>query len=261
MLCKNCETNLNEKSDFCYQCGAKVIRNRLTIRNLFEHFSEQFLNYDNKFLLTIKHLFSKPEIVINGYVEGVRKKYINPITFFAISLTISGLYLFIIQKFFPNAMDFSQLYADENTQKIPAKTSSITLEYHSLLYFVLIPVLALISWVLFLKNNFNFTEHIVIYLYTMSMGSIITSIGSILILLTIPDIFFITSVLSILFLILFHCYLLKRVFQLNTTQIIIKTILFLIIFFFMCIVFSVLMIFTLVTFTDLTLQDYAPKKV
>lgn len=130
-----------------------------------------------------------------------------------------------------------------------------------MLYFVLIPVLALISWVLFLKNNFNFTEHIVIYLYTMSMGSIITSIGSILILLTIPDIFFITSVLSILFLILFHCYLLKRVFQLNTTQIIIKTILFLIIFFFMCIVFSVLMIFTLVTFTDLTLQDYAPKKV
>lgn len=61
MACKNCNTELTTDSEYCYHCGAKVIRNRLTIKNLFEHFSEQFLNYDNKFLQTFILLFKKPE--------------------------------------------------------------------------------------------------------------------------------------------------------------------------------------------------------
>ena len=100
MNCKNCNTNLSSDSDYCNKCGGKIIRNRLTIRNLFQHFSETFLNYDNKFLQTVKNLFVKPEDVIGSYGDGTRKKYINPISFFAISLTISGVYLLIFKKFF-----------------------------------------------------------------------------------------------------------------------------------------------------------------
>lgn len=64
MDCKNCNTSLVEIQNFCSDCGAKVIRNRLTIRNLFEHFSATFLNYDNKFLQTFIGLFTKPEEII-----------------------------------------------------------------------------------------------------------------------------------------------------------------------------------------------------
>lgn len=52
MNCKNCKTSLSDESDYCNSCGGKIIRNRLTIRNLFEHFSEEFLNYDNKLFQT-----------------------------------------------------------------------------------------------------------------------------------------------------------------------------------------------------------------
>jgi len=52
MNCKNCNITLTNEDNFCNNCGAKIIRNRITIRNLFETFSEQFLNYDNKFLQT-----------------------------------------------------------------------------------------------------------------------------------------------------------------------------------------------------------------
>ena len=63
MACENCETPLTTESDFCNHCGAKVIRNRLTLKNLFAHFGEQFLNYNNKFIQTIIYLFKKPEDV------------------------------------------------------------------------------------------------------------------------------------------------------------------------------------------------------
>lgn len=65
MDCKNCNTPLVENQNFCPVCGGKVIRNRLTIRNLFEHFSATFLNYDNKFLQTFICLFTKPEEIIS----------------------------------------------------------------------------------------------------------------------------------------------------------------------------------------------------
>ena len=86
MDCKNCSFLIQENDNFCPSCGGKVIHNRLTIKNLFEHFSEQFLNYDNKFLQTFIHLFTKPEVVIGGYINGTRKKYVNAISFFAISV-------------------------------------------------------------------------------------------------------------------------------------------------------------------------------
>ena len=81
MHCKNCNTALTKTQNYCFECGAKVIRNRLTIKNLLAHFSEQFLNYDNNFLKTFLHLFTKPEVVIGGYIDGTRKKHVNVIPY------------------------------------------------------------------------------------------------------------------------------------------------------------------------------------
>ena len=82
MECKNCSNQLSTNSDFCNSCGAKVIRNRLTLKNIFEHIIETFFNYDNKLLRTFIDLFKKPEKVIDGYINGVRKRYVNPISYF-----------------------------------------------------------------------------------------------------------------------------------------------------------------------------------
>ena len=97
MNCKNCHTDLQENDDYCKNCGGKVIRKRLSFKNLFEHLSETFFNYDNKLLRTFVQLIKNPEDVIVGYINGVRKKYINPISFFGLSLTLSG-FLFLLLK-------------------------------------------------------------------------------------------------------------------------------------------------------------------
>ena len=96
MNCKNCKTTLEESDDYCRNCGGKVIRNRLTIKSLFHHFSETYFNYDNKLLRTFLTLFSKPEEVIVGYINGTRKKYVDVIGYFALAITLSGLQIFFL---------------------------------------------------------------------------------------------------------------------------------------------------------------------
>ena len=73
MNCKNCNTSLLNNQKFCLECGAKVIKNRLTLKNIFEDINDQFISIDNIFLKTFIHLFTKPELVINGFIGGTRK--------------------------------------------------------------------------------------------------------------------------------------------------------------------------------------------
>ena len=133
MDCKNCNISIKDNDNFCPSCGGKVIRNRLTIKNLLAYFSEQFLNYDNKFFQTFIHLFTKPELVIGGYIDGVRKKYINPINFLAISLTLSGVYFFFFRDKLKQFVNNSDFYISEGQQKLTEEITNFTTEYNSLL--------------------------------------------------------------------------------------------------------------------------------
>jgi len=260
MTCKNCKTELTTESDFCNHCGAKVIRNRLTIKNLFEHFSEQFLNYDNKFFQTIIYLFKKPEDVIGSYVSGTRKKYVNPISFFAISLSISGIYMFFFQKYLTESFNMSDFYKYENQQKITEAMMSFTIEYNSLIYFVIIPALALISLVVFYNKKFNFTEHVIIYLYSMSLFSFLSILLTIFILLVFPSKYLFLSGFIYAFMFIYHAYILKRIFQLSAKQILIKTIIFIPLFFIFYLISSVLMVILVLLTGEISLQDLVPKR-
>lgn len=177
MNCKNCDTSLSKLINYCPLCGAKIVKKRLTIRNLTADVSEQFLNIDNKFLKTFLHLFTKPEIVIDGFINGTRKKYINVIQYLAISLTLLGLQLFILNKFYPDffnavlagSQDYFAMYPEESRPKMEEfMTNYYTFinEFQSLIYVIGIPITAFVTRLTFLKEKlYNFTEHIVINTY------------------------------------------------------------------------------------------------
>ena len=57
-------------------------------------------------------MFSAPHRVIGEYIGGVRKKYVNVISYFAIAITFSGIQIFIVRKFFPETLDLSILLPD-----------------------------------------------------------------------------------------------------------------------------------------------------
>lgn len=230
MNCKNCEKTLAEGNNYCNHCGAKIIRNRLTMKNLFESFSEQFLNYDNKFLQTFITLFSRPEAVIDSYINGTRKKYVNVVSYFAIAVTLSGIFFFIFLKFFPDALDTSQTFApgDQTAEQIEIarRVNQQIFEYQSLIFFLSIPILAFMSRLVFLKNKkYNYVEHMVISLYAYAQLSIAVIIVYVLTIWYTPA-FRVVIFMVLPLQILYYAFVLKRLYALSVVQIILKTLLF-----------------------------------
>ena len=228
MNCKNCQFQLNESDDYCPNCGAKVIRNRLTIKNLFEHFSEQFLNYDNKFLQTFLHLFTKPEIVIQSYIDGTRKKYVNVISYFAIAITVSGLYLFILNKFFPECLELPD-FMPSGQEEFQSNGMAFMQEYQSLLMMLYIPLYAIMAKMVFIGfKKYNYTELFVIFMYTQSQLSIVLAVLILLGALLGLN-FYIMSFISMPIMILYTAFCLYRLYKLNVQEMILRTLMFFIV--------------------------------
>ncbi len=231
MECKNCDGLISLSISYCPNCGAKIIRNRLTIKNLFGSFVAQFLNYDNKLLQTFITLFKRPEEVINGYINGVRKKYVNVISYFAIAITLSGLQIYVMQKF---PMDMGNyLNPDPNLAKIQQEMNESIFktvsEYQSLIMMLYMPFYALLARLIFLKNKtLNYTETMVLFMYAQAQISIVLAILTIIIVpIGVSMMFFGLAIVPIQ--ILYFAYCLKRVYNLSFAQILLKTLIFLII--------------------------------
>lgn len=226
MDCKNCSTFLSDKDKFCNHCGAKVILNRITFRNIFEDFSAQFLNYDNKFLQTFIALFKKPEDVIGTYLQGTRKKYVNVISYFAIAITISGLQLYVLNKYFPEVMDLSAVTA-AGSEEFSKQNLDFVNEYQAIIMMMLVPLYALMAQLVFLKvRKYNYSEHLVMFMYISSQTTILSALVTLIagvIGLSLGTISIITLPLQILF----SAYCLKRLYTLSLGGIILRTLLFL----------------------------------
>ena len=228
MNCKNCHTELVSDNDFCNRCGGKVIRNRLTFRNLFEHISETFFNYDNKLLRTLIDLFIRPEVVIGGYIDGIRKRYVNPISYFGLAITLTGLYLLILNKFFPESMDYSA-FAIEGQEEIQKRNVGFMQEYMSIFMMLYIPIYALIARITFIGlKKFNYTELLVVLLYWQSQLSIVSAV-----IVIITAMFGISQgIISMVLLpvmALYAAYIFKRLYKLSFGEIILRSLLFLVV--------------------------------
>ncbi|WP_430467652.1 DUF3667 domain-containing protein [Winogradskyella ouciana] len=222
MNCKNCNKDLRETQKFCDECGAKVIQNRLTPKVLAAQVNEQFISIDNKFFRTFIDLFKKPETVIEGYINGTRKKYIDVLQYFAISLTLAGIQVFLMTTFFREALEFDSEFLN-TIAKAPGNEHNPFLNsgfdgmtnYQGLIYIIMVPFSALGSWTVYYffgDKRYNFTEHMVINLYYSAQIIIVTAVFSILFLVFGLN-YLIVSALITLPTFIYFGFVLKRVFK------------------------------------------------
>jgi hypothetical protein len=220
MDCKNCHTNLRHNQKYCDECGAKILQNRLTLKVITNQINEEFLSLDNRLLSTFITLFTKPEDVIVGYINGTRKKYVDVLQYFAFALSLAGIQVFLMSTFFKEALDVNMYEGLENMpgqENNPFKDMDFGFftNYQGLFYIIGVPISAFSTWfVYYLLNErrYNFTEHIVINLYYSAQVIIITAFFSILFLLFGLNYLIVSTILTLPYFIYWY-FVLKRVFK------------------------------------------------
>ena len=208
MTCKNCENSLRTDFMFCPSCGAKVVPSRLTYKGLFADILERFFDWDNSFYRTVKTMTIHPEKVIGDYVDGVRRRFLNPMSYMGIALALSGFLFFIMKNYALDKIDFDVFGV--GTPPSSAKILDATLEYNSFIFVAYIPLIAIAGILSFNKRGYNLPEYIVSATYTLAHLSILTFPLSIFILWYIPEDYMVYSMINIALMIGFSLFVLIR---------------------------------------------------
>lgn len=258
MNCKNCEKPLRTDYSFCANCGAKIIRNRLSFKNLWFDITERYFNVDNTFLKTFLHLFSKPEVVIEGYIEGIRRKYLNPVSYLGIALTLSGFIVFLINKY-SNQIDFDVFESGMDSDAMKP-LMDFTMDFQAILFVLYIPMMAIASWLAFEGKKYNFTERLVVFMYTLAHYSLFVFVPSILLLIVVPELYGKFSMVFLLAMYLYSAYVIKRITKLKGINYWARVILFFVIFTIFYFSLSLVIMIFLMISGEISIQDFAPRK-
>lgn len=242
MSCKNCKTHLSEQDKFCPSCGAKIIKARLTLKGLIKELSSNVFSWDNKYLLTLLKLLIKPEIVLKSFVEGVRKKFTNPLSYLAICAAIGALLLNIfkepylelieaqtkqvVEAMTSMAGDPEEIYDEDNPFGNPSseeqvkgqrEVNTFMIQHFYLMSFLFLPFYTLISRIVY-RKPYNFAEHLVFNAYLQ--GSMIVA-NIFLIALSIiinPSLFWLFYPLTMVY----YLYSFTRFYKHNVGQVVLK---------------------------------------
>lgn len=237
--CKNCSFEINEKDSFCKECGAQIIRDRITIKKLLSNLLVT-LGWDSNFLITLRHLLYKPQIVFKEYINGTRKKYVDPFTFFAIAVAVS---LFVISQYSEQLIKMStklglqqtemtdsaltdkikevgsgEIFGYKNQEEFTKSMMKFQIKYYNLISFLLLPLYTLIAFLVF-RKPYNFGEHLVINTY---LQSIITFLGVLLFIFSLLSGINMIGTEIMILLFFYYSFAYKRLYKLTFGQLLLK---------------------------------------
>lgn len=157
--CLNCGAPVNGK--YCHQCGQKAHVNRLTAKALVDEVVHFFTHAEETFFKTTLHFIIKPGITSLNFIEGKRKRYQKPVSYF---LIWTGAYI-LLHNFIINIYHYP-LVLQPIGQTLLQEEANIMLRKH--FSFFMIPILilsALIIWLILGRPRLLFFELFTIALY------------------------------------------------------------------------------------------------
>lgn len=176
--CKNCNEPLIGK--FCHNCGEKVVeKTDFSLKTLFHQFIDGLFNIDSKGYQTFIHLLFKPWKLTAYYLEGIRKPFMKPIQVFLISnilffllLTQADILRIPAKYYFNSGRD---LHFEAKLSETGSSETELIQAYDNLstnlsksAVILIVPVLALIFYILFYKNHFLFGMHFIFAMHYLS---------------------------------------------------------------------------------------------
>jgi hypothetical protein len=175
--CINCGTE--SSSNFCFNCGQPMTVKRIRFTTMIRDAFEKFFGFDNMFVRTVWHGFSKPGLVAMTYIRGNRRAYIGPVGYFLIVTTIYLLYLNLVEVnmddyYGLNDPDFYGKQDKQQVEVIKKITRTITKSTRAV-SLINAMFFAFPLWAFFRKSGkINFTESLTAALYFSAQGIVLT---------------------------------------------------------------------------------------
>ncbi|MBX7044289.1 MAG: DUF3667 domain-containing protein [Ignavibacteria bacterium] len=174
--CLNCGTEL--KGKFCYNCGQEKISKRLSLKSLFHDFIHSTFHWESSFVHTVKELLVSPGVFLRNFINGKRKSYTKPVSFFILLVTV---FVISFHFFSDNFVSFvNKTFMGENAEKYhPMGVSIVEMQHFffnklNYFYFVIPPIFALYLSLFFKKMKLNFAEAMASSFYVIGMGLFIS---------------------------------------------------------------------------------------
>ena len=184
-------------------------------------------------------MFTHPGLLLQEYIDGTRKKYMNPIGFLVIGLTL-GIFIFNVfseqylaisdranesqlQWMAENVGGIYESEAFQEKSRADSKKAQVfILRYLNIITLINLPLYALMCWLVF-RKPYNFGEHLVINSYLQGIGFLFTTLFFLVAIIIHPALFF----FSLLATFSHYCYAYKQLYQLSFAELILKILLFL----------------------------------
>jgi hypothetical protein len=226
--CLNCGTENNSK--FCKECGQSMHTHRLTVGHIMHEISHYFTHADKGLLYIIKEMFLRPGTVVEEYIAGKRKKYFNPYTYLLLCSTISA-YIYYKIKYYSNIqIQQSPSKTGAEMNKLMMQTSALMEQYGKAITLLMLPVLAAISMLFYVRRNYNYAEHLTIQTFILAQTSVINIFVTLFSYYVFPDSYFFFNAIFQLVFLLYLAIVFSKVFKEHFLLSLLKSLGFLIVF-------------------------------
>lgn len=185
--CKNCGHLLSETYQFCPDCGQTAHVHKFSFGHLAHELFHAFTHADKGILLLLKGLAINPGKVVSEYVDGKRKKYFSPFTFFLLCV---GFFVFMSTWVKPNGEDptvdpavLARIPTEAGkkmyiTAMERSKTVyTVTQKHPNILAMIALPFNAFFFWIFFGRRGRNYIEFIVAMLFLGSFANLVFSVA------------------------------------------------------------------------------------
>lgn len=161
-ICKNCEYEI--ALNFCANCGQKKAK-RIDRNYIKDEIQYTILHMNKGFLYSIKKILRAPGKTAREFLEGKRVNHYKPIL---LVFVVAGISAFLTNSLFNMEEMLVKNYELQGFSKNAASgMSSFIIKYASIIMLLLVPFMALFTWIAFKKWGYNYYENVVINAYSL----------------------------------------------------------------------------------------------
>ncbi|MEM7051858.1 MAG: ankyrin repeat domain-containing protein [Acidobacteriota bacterium] len=169
-ICGNCERPL--QGEFCSACGQRHWHDRLSVSGLLGDLFHRLFNFDRGIWVTIRDLTVAPGQTVRRYLDGQRRRYLNPFTYLAVTSAASILVHHLAVRF-----SGQQLFEGvvEQYQTLPPEMQAFMLQFMNWIMnnaiwvnLLIAGPFAFVVWALSRRSNLRLAETGVLALFAFA---------------------------------------------------------------------------------------------